>query len=487
MAGQQTGDIGATQRVLEELLNDGQITETDYQRAAETQAGAAWERAEYLARLDDTERRQSGPDFAMMLLRPHAPIVWAYNLSRGEPAMTEPLLPISRSIRAVGGLLGIDTNRVPFLSIGGKIREHLGLPAFSEWDEYRDERMLTNMVASGEISIREMYTALEEGEGNPNWEEGHRRALQEFGVGAMGSTLGMPVRAYPPGERQLRELREQYEGAWRAYEGGDDTALERFYDRHPEYEARLALFKSPEERLNRFLVDELWDKYNSLTSLERREVRDQFGEVFDRNFLNKETRATDSIPAEQLASWLAALGGETPGALGEDARPIVFAEPEVAHIAEAFFQTRNQKYPNWFDLQDEYFDLSKGTARSQYRRNHPELAEYWSWRNDFMQRNPDTIPYLSDTFEPNYGSEEELRAAEAAQPDFTFQEWGALFAGGTYGPSMNVMIDDWIQTGIMDRGLRSALEDTAEDLGISFEELRARLMSSSEELQPAFR
>src|SRR3990170_4371078 len=91
------------------------------------------------------------------------------------------------------------------------IRKSLGLPAFDQWEDYRVDRMLANMAATGDISSTEARRAMIERNGEA-FEEAQRRAAIEYGVSAMGSTLAIPAAAYPPGEERMRELAVEYQG-----------------------------------------------------------------------------------------------------------------------------------------------------------------------------------------------------------------------------------------------------------------------------------
>ena len=79
-------------------------------------------------------------------------------------------------------------------------------------------------------------------------------------------------------------------------------------------------------------------------------------------------------------------------------------------------------------LWDEYFKLDEGAARRKYWRDNPILSQYVGWRNDFMYRNPDLVPYIEDDPDkfPTYPSLEELQQMQAAQPNFTQEEWQSL-------------------------------------------------------------
>jgi len=469
-ASQTMRDQGAAERVLRELVNDGKITQQDYNLALTTRTGPAWERAMVLARQDDAEGRLNGFDFMSLFTSPHAPLLWAYNLARGEPERIGPILPFSRTVAGVQGLLGIPPSE-GLNSVGAAIRKSLGLPAFDQWEDYRVDRMLANMAATGDISSTEARRAMIERNGEA-FEEAQRRAAIEYGVSAMGSTLAIPAAAYPPGEERMRELAVEYQGAWKAYEDGDDDAVKQFYDQHPEYEARLALYDSPDERMRTFLADELWNAWNNLPQLHRDEVKAQLGPEFVYGFLNPETRSTANVPVDTMGVWLKFMGGDPPGSMTVRGGLPPLTSPEVANRVQVFYDIREQRMDyndTLWPLQHDYFQLQEGQARKDFLRAHPKLQQYWNWRRDFMYRNPDLAPYLEDdpARYPKYKSEAELRAVQAAQPNYTAQEWQTLLGGAVYRLARD--------TEPLPQAVLQRLETVAKELGLSIEQLQSLL------------
>lgn len=62
------------------------------------------------------------------------------------------------------------------------------------------------------------------------------------------------------------------------------------------------------------------------------------------------------------------------------------------------------------------------TARSLYAQQHPQLTTYWAWRDDFLKRNPDLAPYLSDQTKGGTVQAPPKPAMQQA-PKYTPQEW----------------------------------------------------------------
>ena len=472
---QAFGDLGAANRSLDEMYESGKISNLEYQEAKKTQMGAVWERAVTAARQDDTEGRLNGIDFASMISSPHAPLMWAYNVANGTPEKIGPMLPLMRTVRGVAGLMGIDTNTAPFLSIPAMIRKSIGLPAFDQWDEYRINRMLVNMVAdkavnpeTGQpITLAEARTAWLNKSGGL-FEEAKRRQLQEFGLTAMGSAIGIPAQAYPTGEETVRQETAGYQFAWSRYEknGDYDGTVGKFLDDHPEYELRLALFKKPEEQLNVFMVDEIWDKYNSMPNLHKKQLREAMPE-FVSTFLDKETRNTEALSPEQLGVFLKMMGGTPPGTLGMDATPINLAPPEIAQVAQFFYDYRRLNFLNYFEQQDKYFQLAEGAARRQYLSQNPQLGQYWDWRRDYLMRNPTVVDYLSEDFEPKYQSVQAMEQAYAQPYNVDPTEFRA-----SLGSSAWALIMDSLRTGgTLPYSVRQKLITMSENLGVPYMQL----------------
>jgi hypothetical protein len=442
----------ATQRQLGALLNDGSISQQDYDDALGQQSGPVWERASTLAQQQSDNQEPDAFDLMSAMSSPHAPLVWAYNVARGRQDEIGPFLPMTRTIKGVTAMLGVGP--AGGLNIEGAVRRELGLPAFDKWDDFRVERMVTNMVGNGQISSADGIRALMEKNG-PIWEEATRKAGKEWGTGVVTNLLGLPMRPYPQGEENLRNLSDDYAAAWKAYDDGDDSALQRFNTEHPEYEARLYLFKKPEERMRRFMVDELWSKWNEMPDIHKREVAEQLGPEFEQSFLSKETRSYDSIPLDKLGLWLKLSGGDPPGSLNmPSVPPLELAPPDVAHRAQVFYDMRDSSYPNWKAEQNEYYDLPSGKPRRAYLAQHPELSQYFRWRQNFLTKNPDAAEYLTD-------NPPKKAPAQQQNPKFTWEEWNTAIPN----PALMNLIEDYARGEPLPKPALTRLEQYGAQLG----------------------
>jgi len=351
-----------------------------------------------------------------MFTSPHAPLMWAYRAATkpDEPIINGPLLPITRNIKGITAYFGVGPPGG--INIEGGIRKALGLPEFDEWDDYRTDRMLSNMAASNEITAADAIRAMIDRTG-PIYEEAKRRAGKESGVRQGFGLVGIPTSIYPPGEEKARELYNAFGQAIEAYKDGDIEAYANFFDKYPEARARLALFDSPEERTRQFLKDEIWNRYNEMGSVNRKIVREALGQDFE-TFLG--SSSYDSFDPQMLGAWLRMMGGDPPGTLSGNAIPIELAPPADAQAVQVFYDTRNRIFGEGiWDIQSRYFDMQEGAARKQYLADHPELKAYWDYRRDFMYRRPDLAPYIEEdpNKQPKYPSERALLSAQGQVSD----------------------------------------------------------------------
>ncbi len=310
---------------------------------------------------------------------------------------------------------------------------------------------MSNLASGGKYSVEEvkrgMILADQEAAGqvthemamqNPLYAEAVEKSNQEYTGGVAGFALGLlgiKVNSYPEGEQHLRLLSDQFGAAYKADNEADakfddfaakhpewsdeealmafekqypkdfenTKAIGAFFEAHPEYEARLGLFDKPEIRLQKFMVDEVWNTWNELPKVTRDELQDQLGQQFTTQFLDRDTRATDSISSEQLSVWLKLMGGDTPMIMTADQNMLIslfqgqlkLTAPETAWRAQVFYDSRKAMFGDYYKLQNDYYALPSA-QRKAYLAKNPALKQYWDWRRDFMTKNPDLVPYLTD-------------------------------------------------------------------------------------------
>jgi hypothetical protein len=467
---------GRAERVLQQWAEDGAMDNELIQEAIQTKEGEVWDRAIATAKDNDENLRTDAFEYVSLFTSPHAPIQWAMEALQGTPENIQPFSPLSRMSRGVSTLLGIQDFPLLPHNLEGKVRKSLGLPFYDKWDDYRIDRMLANMAATGDYSVNDVLRAMIDRKG-PIFEEASNKADKEFAVGALGSMLGIPTKAYPTGELLQRTLNKQFSEAYAKYEKGDVDALNNFFDEHPEYEARLALYDNPEVRMRDFMVDELWNTYNNMPTINKTEVREQLGDLFANAFIDKETRSYESIPLETMQIWIKLMGGDPVGTLKTPTEKVLkLTPPETAWRLQVFYDTRKMTFPDFYKQQKEYFLMKQGSqGRRDYLKKHPDLKQYWTWRNDFMLRNPDAVAYLTDTPEDyQFTSMQQMEQAMGNQPNYTWNEWQTQL-----GASLsNLVLDNIVGGEELSYAAESQLEYIAEQMGISVEQLMAQIAQS---------
>jgi len=341
----------------------------------------------------------------------------------------------------------------------------MGLPEFDQWDDYRVDRMLSNMAAEGTITADEAMRAMVDRQGD-TFDEATRRAGKEYGVRAFGSIMGIPLAIYPPGEERARQLQDEFGQAAEAHRGGDDMAFQDYFDEHPESRARLALYDSPGDRLQKFMVDQVYSRYYDLPKLHQQQVRDALGDQFVNLMLNRDTRNSDNVSPEVLGMWLNQMGGDVPGILTvpDDAK-IPFVNSQTAYQVQVFYDAKDQLFPDdLYDLQKEYYQMDEGKARRDFKKAHPELVEYWSWRESFLYRNPNIAPYIEEdpTRLPKYESDAALREVQEQQPNFTWGEWQV-----TMGIPASALVIDSVRGQDVPPILMRRLDTVGEQMGLT--------------------
>jgi len=399
----QTRLESRVQRELEKQLEAGQITQADYDQAvASYQPGMLeqatgqggnelWNRTTQSVMAADPSQRFDGADFATMLYSPSLPLKWAYEVLRGTPERIGPL-PVTRDVKNLTAALGL--GGAGGLNLEAGVRRALALPVFDQWADYRIDRELANMAAEGLLTAEQAKAAMIERSGAA-FDEAQRREAQQGGADPNVQVLGRlfgGAGVYPEGEERQRQLALLNRAAWQAQDNGDVDALNEFMEAYPEYEARLALKNDPDERLQNFLVDQVWAGYNALPTLYRRAVQDQFGPEFQQAFLEKETRSYRSIPPETLAAWARTLGRYVPGNLEAEPLRLDLAPEPVAREAEEYYDRRARAFEmeRVRALQTAYFQIPEH-ARATATPMPADVEAYYTARDRLF---PDIVELL---------------------------------------------------------------------------------------------
>jgi diguanylate cyclase (GGDEF)-like protein len=378
--------------LINQRLSDEDISADEATQAIENHAGPVWNEVVAQAR-EEVERDIQNPlDFAGMMAGYSLPVQWALKAAQGRSDEIGQL-PVTRGVQALTASMGIGGPRGWNIEAGP--RRLLGLPEVDRFEDYRIDRMLANLAAEGTISADEARRAMMD-------QSGEAFTLAQQRVSQMGLTqyLGAPlgVDFFPEGEQKQRRLAGEYDTAIGAWKRGDDQALSNFFDKYPEYQARMASFQEPEERLKRFLISEVWQAYNALPGLYKKQAREQMGDLFNDAFLNKETRAYDAIQTASLAGWAQQLGANNPASapVSPNTLPLKLADPAIAQKVEAFNATRSGTHQQAMDINGLLYSLpedQQDAFRAQYQ---DQLKAYSTWRNQQLATQPEIIPYVTD-------------------------------------------------------------------------------------------
>lgn len=453
--------------VLGRMVKEGQISQQEADHAKETREGEVWNSAYAIA---TNELGTFDPiSLANTMATPAMYISIPWLLAQRQPERISPT-PMLKTTQAVETLL----NDTPLSAIGktigaiGKpeqyLREKIMTPAtamFGQWGDYYVNRQLANMVADGEVDARTAKLAMIEKDG-PAYDDAVNRVREEVALRVPGSAAVFaakngaslpqfgaavfhsifPSGLLPKGELQYDELLDDYSYAWDMYKRGYKDSLTDFFNDHPEYEARIAIKEDdPDEQLRQFLISELWDRYMSLNSPDKEVIRDQLGPTFQEYFLDKNTRSYDAISTDKLGYWSYAIGGMVPKV--EDMQPIIEGgypqaeiwSPELSAGYQAYMDERDSLFPNWYAIQNRYYNNTPKSQRRAYLSKHPELKEYWSWNRNYKAQHPELQPIIS--YKEARNQTENIPGIEAMQnmpEELTLQLTNYAITGSNMGP-----------------------------------------------------
>ncbi len=420
-------------RVIQEWTDAGTITKGQADQAINNRAGPDWERALVEAG-NRREAEVSNPfDFMNMMTGPALYLSIPYLLATGHPEKISPT-PLYRGTSAIQTAL----SGTPLEGIGKMIGmlgtpEHLlreqsmsdNIAKFGQYGEYYIDRQLANMAAEGLITAEQARIAILERNG-PIYDQAMQRVQYEMMVKTPGmvalsafanmlggkagpmdviNSIGPSLTSgalLPAGELEFRGQKQEWNAAWAAYDKGNNKAIDDFFNKYPEYKARLlaTMRGTPEEKVRNFLIDSIWNGYMSLGPTDQRQAKAALGPEFDRAFLSRETRSYESVNTETLTTWAQMLHQQVPQTpetaptLQRKIPQIQYISPAVADLTDQFFKTRSEKFPNYYSLQQTYYSLPK-SERARFLLNFPEYARYRAWRDSWYKNHPDLKPILS--------------------------------------------------------------------------------------------
>jgi len=404
-------------------------------------------------------------DLAGLFTSVHFPLDWAHKIMNGTPEDISTLLPLSRQIKGGSAILREAFPQLAkWIPAGGfdpegSLREKIGVPKGDPYELYHIDRALVAMAMDGSVTERQARQALLERKG-AIYDVARQRAAVEAGVGTVGSYLGVySARGLLEGEQQGYKLQAQLNDVvdaeikrlgfdpttltsgekWdklRQYKAtGEGSAIQKFYDAHPEYAVRGQMYKEQEQRLQDWLTGEFWDQYNGLSSLDKRAFRAQVNDPELAKFLDRTTRDYKGVPILALEKWVAVLGGYVPDAAGvtqklsvEQMKAIAPYTRQDPAMARAYDEWTKQ-YGAIKDVQEQYYALpEKSKARAEFLKAHPELKAYWDWNANFEKQNPKLIALLDKLRgEPDVAT---ARVQPAQSETKTFMPTRSSGAGG---------------------------------------------------------
>jgi hypothetical protein len=408
---------------LQSMLQDGQISETEYRQAATTKSGPIWERALAQFKLENEGELSNPLDFITLLTGPSLPLSIAGNYLKGTPEKINQL-PITRMVQAATSLFTPGG-----VNIEAPFRRMAGLPERGELGNFYIDRELSNMAGEDPEMVDELNRAMVERSG-PLYQEAVRRVGLQQAVRTLGAALWLDF--FPEGEEEQRDNQLAFSAA---VDSQDPEAVAKFFEDHPEYQARLLMGKwnDPEQRMRNFLISQVWQGYRGLPELHQKQVTEYLGEPFQEAFLNKATRSYDAIDTGTLATWANAVKGYVPKEAGAtspglpsnlaDARSdrqarqvsayapgLEMAGPEATQSYQDYTTQRENLFGSEiFDVQSQFYNMPEGEVRDQWLGEHPELELYWGWRDRYLADHPEIIPYATSEESQVSGASPEIQ------------------------------------------------------------------------------
>ena len=435
---------------INQQVREGKVSQTDAAKAIAERSGQLWLDGIAYAQMQNTDSTDPMSALSWSML----PAPWftiPYYAATGQKDKIT-VFPHTRMGQAM------EAWDVPIISAIGKVlaypetklREVNGLSPYGEWGDYYIEFMLSNLATSNKYDTDTIIRAMIEKSGAA-YDEAKALADDYLSYRLPGSALVnvlksgqleyipqamlatmFPAGLYPKGEMIQRGLSEQYSMAWKQFLGGDNEALNKFMDENPEYEARLALFKEPEDRLHSHLVNLLWDKWIGLSDPDKKLVQEQFGQAFKSYFLDSKSRNYDLIDNDTLAYWNRQLGAtvpntpETKDGATRTIEPLELYNQDISEAGQSFIDERKVKYPNYWWLQNLYYELPK-EKQDDLLRAYPELQDYWDWRDNLKETNPALKKYLDDQGDRAVESDATHYGVEAI-PESVMADWDSELA-----------------------------------------------------------
>lgn len=396
------------------MFNRGEITFEQAQQAIEGREGTLWDKALDKAKMESGTGNMI--DYISLFQSPILPLQALWNKTIDRTPLDQ--LPMSRFFQGLSGVTGWKWPAM--LDIQAHWNKSKGISEFGDWGNYYIDRTLSNMAAENPGMTEQVVQAMLEHTG-PLYEQAVQRVQYEQGLSSgLGGIAGisafaqgqvsagemadailfgwLPFKLFPEGEMLQRGLKDEWDAAVMAQREGNPDAVEEFFDAHPEYRARLALFDEPEERLRWFLVDQIWGGYYELSALDRRKAVEQLGPQFEYAFMNKGTRDYFGVSMETMAGWANFFKGTVPDVIEpQQMSPLQQVAPNVSALYDQYYQQRNAiAGGDYSTLNDEYWSLTTRSEKNAFLAQHPELGLAWDLKEDFLSQYPFMQEYITN-------------------------------------------------------------------------------------------
>lgn len=434
-----------TVRIIRAKILSGEISAAEAEESIKNRNDDTWNSAMAEATINWHEESGDAVTMTSLAMLPRASFSAAYYGLIGQKEKINPL-----AMTKLGNMLkGVDPDG--FVGLLGEIvalpentaRKAVGLSREGQWGEMYVDKKLTELAMSGAYSPDEVVMAMLERKGEAYDTAARLSQVDLIATSQPGGivyhaietrnldgimpaimTALFPKGLYSMEEMKYRGLQAEYNQAWDDFSHGDAKALDKFFEAHPEYEARLPLYKEPEERLREYAITAIWDAYGALSSADKSLVTDQLGKTFETLFLDNKTRNYDEITVDTLVLWGKQLGAGVPESAlaGQQVEPLEYYREDVSAAVQQFTDYRKANFPNWYTLQQAYFDpaMEDEDKKAQFIKDFPEFQEYMDWKADYVEKNPLVAQYLEEKSNSYDGS-------ELTEFGVTTNEWMAQF------------------------------------------------------------
>lgn len=421
-----------TLREIEKMYDDGKITLEQWHEAEEAHGDLYWSVFEEQRKNDEADVSLGG--LMETFLSPSVPVQAIYKHLTGhdKDISYTPAYQLGTVIKGVGddtwfeGATDLLGNALQYPE--KQLRGLLGLdsdPYGSNYTDYYINTYIANMLTDREISYNDAINAIAEGQGNKVYDEAAHRFLEQQTIrkqgGALASELGQWIggnketslgqvagsafaglfgaKVLPEGEQQYRKDKELYR---KISASGDKEAYKQFWADHPDYKVHgYASVDDPEEKLHSILADNMSNTYYALPYSQQLAVQQGLGDRFEHYFLNKDTRALDMIPDEELIQWTRAMQGNVPqfsdaeiNAPMEQAQQVKFYADSIEGDYQRYLNYIKVNFPGIDTIEDGYYNLTNKTHKKQYLKDNPSLQEYWDYKDRVRRSNPELGTFI---------------------------------------------------------------------------------------------